>query len=76
MKTCCGQHTAQRQSALGVCMRACLREGLMCIMMSTHQSNTHTHHLYSAVSSKKSPWTDGRFMEIVKPHFPDYHVLM
>ena len=25
----------------------------MCIMMSAHQSNTHTHHLYSTVSSKK-----------------------
>ena len=73
MKTCCGQH------GTAVCpggVHARLREGLMCIMMSAHQSNTHTHHLYSTVSSKNSPWTDGRLMEIVKPHFVDEHVLM
>ena len=37
----------------GCAVHARFGEGLMCIMMSTHQSNTHTHHLYSAVSSKK-----------------------
>ena len=73
MKTCCGQ---QRPAVCPGGSHARLREGLMCIMMSTHQSNTHTHHLYSTVSSKKPPWTDGRFMEIVKPHFPDDHLLM
>ena len=74
MKTCWGQHSSTAGCPRDVHAR--FGEGLMCIIMSTHQSNTHTHHLYSTVSSKKPPWTDGRFMEIVKPHFPDDHLLM
>ena len=59
MKTCCGQHRPAAFCPEG--SHARLREGLMCIMMrSTHQSNTHTHHLYEDCLIKKATlgwWT-------------------